>query len=73
MSEALRLAKALEYGIYDARMAQEMDRAAIELRRLHAENERLREALQRILDLSPDESATEWNSALLHAAAAILK
>ena len=40
--EALRLADVLDYGVYDAQMARNMDRAATELRRLHAEVERLR-------------------------------
>ena len=33
--EALRLADALDYGVYDAQMARVMDKAAAELRRLH--------------------------------------
>lgn len=40
-SEALRLADALDYGVYDAQMARVMDKAAAELRRLHAELRRL--------------------------------
>lgn len=37
--EALRLADALDYGVYDAQMARVMDQSAAELRRLSAENE----------------------------------
>ncbi len=47
--EALRLADKLENGGYDAQMARNMDRAAAELRRQHAEIERLRCALQAVL------------------------
>ena len=39
--EALRLADALDYGVNDAQMARVMDKAASQLRRLHAEVERL--------------------------------
>ena len=35
-TEALRLADALDYGVYDAQMARVMDKAAAELRRLHS-------------------------------------
>ena len=44
--EALRLADALDRGGYDAQMARNMDQAAAELRRLHAVNAELLEALR---------------------------
>ena len=42
---ALRLADAIDHGGYDAQMARNMGRAAAELRRLHAANAELLEAL----------------------------
>lgn len=43
-SKALRLADALDYGVYDAQMARKMDQAAAELRRLSTVNQELLEA-----------------------------
>jgi HAMP domain-containing protein len=66
--EALRLADALDYGVYDAEMARNMDRAAAELRRLHGEVERLRAALgamvdtsrKHVTDMNDEEAAAFW-------------
>ena len=45
---ALFLADILDYGVYDAQMARVMDKAAIELRRLHAQRDALLEALKTV-------------------------
>ena len=55
--EALRLADVLDHGVYDAQMARNMDLAATELRRLHAEVERLQAELARLTTLRP---LSEW-------------
>ena len=46
--EALRLADELDYGVYDAKMALIMDKAAIKLRRLHFKCDALMAALKSI-------------------------
>ena len=56
--EALRLADALDDEFTQGRISNHTGRkAAAELRRLHAENEALREALQAIVD-----DATPWGN-----------
>ena len=57
---ALRLADALDVGIYDAAMARTMDQAAAELRRLHALNEALRADAERYRWLRDVASGSDW-------------
>ena len=56
-AEALWLADALDHGVYDAQMARVMDKAAAELRRLHAESEVLKLSVARL----QQHHATAWN------------
>jgi hypothetical protein len=57
---ALRLADALDRGGYDTQMARNMEKAADQLRRLHAVNAELLEALKSAAEYLHDKSGCLW-------------